>query len=97
MGMMDDMKNKAREAIEKNRDKIDQGMHKAAELANEKTGGKHSDKIDGMVERGKGALDKLDEPGQGDQPSQPNQSSRPNQSSQPGPPTPPTPPTAHPS
>ena len=87
MGMMDDMKNKAREAIEKNRDKIDQGMHKAAELANEKTGGKHSEKIDGMVERGKGALDKLDEPGQGDQP---------NQSSQPGPPTPPTPPTAHP-
>lgn len=93
MGMMDDMKNKAREAIEKNRDKIDQGMHKAAELANEKTGGKHSEKIDGMVERGKGALDKLDEPGQGDQP---NQSSQPNQSRQPGPPTPPTPPTAHP-
>ena len=62
MGMMDNLQDKAREAAEKHRDKIDQGLDKAAELANQKTGGQHADKIDQVVERGRDALDRMDEP-----------------------------------
>lgn len=72
MGMMDDMKDKARDAIEKNRDKIDEGMKKAAELAKEKAGSQHADKIDQMVDRGQGALDRMDDSGQTGDPGRPN-------------------------
>ena len=57
MGMMDEMKDKAKDAAGKHRDKIDEGIDKAAQMAKEKTGGKHDDKIDEGVERGKGAVD----------------------------------------
>jgi antitoxin protein of toxin-antitoxin system len=59
MGMMDEMKDKAKEAAGKHSDKIDEGMDKAGEMAKEKTGGKHDDKIDQGVERGKEALEDL--------------------------------------
>jgi hypothetical protein len=59
MGMMDEMKDKAKEAAGKHGDKIDEGMDKAGEMAKEKTGGKHDDKIDQGVERGKEALEDL--------------------------------------
>ena len=72
MGMMDDMKNKARDAIEKNRDKIDDGIQKAAEFAKDKAGSQHADKIDQMVDRGQGALDRMNES------DQPNDLDRPN-------------------
>lgn len=64
MGMMDNMKDKARDAIGKNRDKIDEGMRKAAALAKEKAGSQHAGKIDEMVDRGQGALDRMDDSGQ---------------------------------
>jgi hypothetical protein len=72
MGMMDDMKDKARDAIEKNRDKIDEGIQKAAGFAKEKAGSQHADKIDQMAERGKSALDRMDDSGQADEPGRPN-------------------------
>lgn len=68
MGMMD----KARGAIERNRDKIDQGMQKAAKLAKEKAGAQHADKIDRIVERGQDTLDRMDDSGRPGQPGQPN-------------------------
>jgi hypothetical protein len=75
MGFMD----KARDAIGKNRNKIDQGMQKAAKLAKEKAGTQHADKIDRAVEKGKDALDRMDD------------SSPPNQATPPDEPTPPGP------
>lgn len=42
MGIFD----KAKDAINDNADKIDGAVDKAAELIDEKTGGKHADKID---------------------------------------------------
>lgn len=59
MGMMDNMKQKAKEAAAQHGDKIDQAMDKAAELAKEKTGGRHDDKIDKGVEKGKQAVEDL--------------------------------------
>jgi hypothetical protein len=55
MGMMDEMKEKARE----NRDKIEEGMDKAAEKAKEKAGDEHSGKVDSALQKGKDALDKF--------------------------------------
>jgi hypothetical protein len=57
MGMMDNMKDKAKDAAGQHGDKIDEGMDKAGDMAKEKTGGQHDDKIDQGVERGKGAVE----------------------------------------
>jgi hypothetical protein len=55
--MMDNMKDKAKDAAGQHGDKIDEGMDKAGDMAKEKTGGQHDDKIDQGVERGKGAVE----------------------------------------
>jgi hypothetical protein len=57
MGMMDNMKDKAKDAAGQHGDKIDEGMDKAGDMAKEKTGGQHDDKIDQGVERGKDAVE----------------------------------------
>ncbi|MDQ1498791.1 MAG: hypothetical protein QOI86_2131 [Actinomycetota bacterium] len=57
MGMMDNMKDKAKDAAGQHGDKIDEGMDKAGDMAKEKTGGQHDDEIDQGVERGKGAVE----------------------------------------
>jgi ABC-type transporter Mla subunit MlaD len=59
MGMMDNMKQKAKEMADKHGDKIDGALDKAANLAKEKTGGQHDDKIDRGVEKAKQATDDL--------------------------------------
>jgi hypothetical protein len=59
MGKMDEMKKKARDALTKNRDKIDERIDQAAEKAKEKAGDEHSGKVDSVIERGKDALDKF--------------------------------------
>ena len=59
MGMMDNMKDKAQDAMGEHGDKIDEGMDKAGDAAKEKTGGQHDDKIDSGVERGKQAIDDM--------------------------------------
>ena len=59
MGKMDELKNKAREALSEHRDKIEEGMDKAAEKAREKAGSEHSGKVDSLLDKGRDALDKL--------------------------------------
>jgi hypothetical protein len=59
MGMMDNMKDKAKEAAGQHGDKMDEGMDKAGEMAKQKTGGQHDDKIDQGVERGKDAVEDI--------------------------------------
>lgn len=61
MGVMDNMKDKARDAAGEHGDKVDQGIDKAGEMAKEKTGGKHDDKIDQGMERGRDAMQDLGE------------------------------------
>ncbi|SNC71643.1 MT0933-like antitoxin protein [Kytococcus aerolatus] len=47
MGMnLDGMKDKAGQAYDDNKEKADAGLDKAADMADQKTGGKHGDKID---------------------------------------------------
>lgn len=60
MGFLDNAKNKLSDAVDKNGDKISQGLDKAAGFVNEKTGHKHADKIDGGLAKAKDALDGLD-------------------------------------
>jgi ElaB/YqjD/DUF883 family membrane-anchored ribosome-binding protein len=59
MGKMDELKNKAREALTEHRDKIEDGMDKAADKAKEKASDEHSGKIDSMLDKGRDALDKF--------------------------------------
>ncbi len=59
MGMMDNLKDKAKDAAREHGDKIADGLDKARNMAKEKTGGQHDDKIDQGVERAKQAVEDL--------------------------------------
>lgn len=56
MGFFDKIKN----LVKGNKGKVEQGLDKAADTIDSKTGGKYSDKIDTGVDKAKDALDKLD-------------------------------------
>ena len=56
MGLFD----KAKDLLSDNKDQVKDGIDKVADLADDKTGAKHTDKIDTAVEKAKDALDKLD-------------------------------------
>ena len=60
MGFLDKLRGKASDAVDEHGDKIADGIDKAADVADEKTGGKHTDKIDAGADKAKDALDKLD-------------------------------------
>lgn len=60
MGFLDDAKEKLKDAVDSQGDKIAQGLDKAGDLVDDKTGGKHGDKIDSAVDKAKDALDGLD-------------------------------------
>ncbi len=60
MGMFDDLKKKATAAVDEHGEKIASGIDKAADLADQKTKGKHGGQIDKGASAAKGALDKLD-------------------------------------
>ncbi len=60
MGFLDDAKDKLTKAVDDHGDKIADGIDKAADFADQKTGGKHTDKIDGATGQARDALDKLD-------------------------------------
>jgi len=60
MGFLDNAKDKLGDAVDQHGDKISDGIDKAAALADEKTGGKHTDKIESATGKAKDALDKLD-------------------------------------
>ncbi|WP_033289610.1 antitoxin [Amycolatopsis jejuensis] len=61
MSFFDQAKDKIQEFAGKNPDKVGEGIDKAADFADEKTGGKHSDQI-------QSGADKLKERFGGDQP-----------------------------
>ena len=60
MGFMDKAKAKLTDAVDQHGDKIAQGIDKAGSVVNEKTGGKHADKIDQATGKARDALDSLD-------------------------------------
>ena len=60
MSFMDKAKAKLTEAVDQHGDKIAQGIDKAGNVVNEKTGGKHAGKIDQATGKARDALDSLD-------------------------------------
>ncbi len=60
MGMFDNLRDKATEAVDEHGDKIGEGLDKAGEFADEKTDGKYGDKIDQGTDVAKDQLDNLD-------------------------------------
>jgi hypothetical protein len=58
--MFDNIKDKASDLVDDHGDKVGEGLDKAGDLADEKTGGKYSDQIDGGVDQAKDRLDGLD-------------------------------------
>jgi len=60
MGIFDNVRKKATKAVDDHGDKIAKGIDKAAGMADSKTQGKHSDKVDKGSRAAKDALDKLD-------------------------------------
>ncbi|MEU8226316.1 antitoxin [Kribbella sp. NPDC048915] len=60
MGMFDNMKDKAGDVVDDHGDKVSEGLDKAGEFANEKTGGEHGDKITQGTDMAKDRLDSLD-------------------------------------
>jgi hypothetical protein len=60
MGFLSDVKSKLTKAVDSQGEKIGDGLDKAAGLADKKTDGKYSDKIETGVDKAKDALDHLD-------------------------------------
>ena len=70
MGFLDKLKKSTADVTEKaggvvaeHGDKIDDGIDKAAAVADDKTGGKHTDKIDKAADTAKGLVDKIETDG----------------------------------
>jgi hypothetical protein len=61
MGFLDDAKNKIEGLVGGHGDKVKEGLDKAGDLADDKTGGKYGDQIDGTVDKAKDAVDGLDQ------------------------------------
>ena len=53
---MSDLFDKAKNLIEANADKVDGALDKLAEVVDEKTGGKHKDKIEKGADQAKSAI-----------------------------------------
>ncbi len=60
MSFLDKAKAALTDAVDQHGDKIAQGIDKAGSVVNEKTGGKHADKIDKATGKARDALDQLD-------------------------------------
>jgi hypothetical protein len=60
MGKLEEMKNKAKDLVTENRDRIDDGLEKAGDMINQRTGGKHEDKIDQGLAKAKEGLDRAE-------------------------------------
>ena len=57
MGLLDTVK----KALKGRGKQIESGIDKVADVVDEKTGGKHTEKIDDAADKAKGIVDKLDE------------------------------------
>ena len=64
MGIFDKFKKKAADVAGEHGDKIEGGIDKAAEFADDKTAGKYTDKIETGTEKAKDLLDGLGEGGE---------------------------------
>jgi hypothetical protein len=60
MGMFDNIKDNAQDLVDSQGDKVGEGLDKAGDFVDDKTGGKYSDQIDQGADRAKDALDGLD-------------------------------------
>ncbi|HEX7716240.1 MAG TPA: antitoxin [Marmoricola sp.] len=60
MGFLQDVKSKLTKAVDSQGDKIGQGLEKAGDMVDKKTGGKYAEKIESGVDKAKDALDDLD-------------------------------------
>lgn len=60
MGMFDDIKAKAEGLVDEHGQQVGEGLDKAGDAVDAKTGGQHSSQIDEGVKRAKEALDGLD-------------------------------------
>ncbi len=56
MGLLDDVTGKAKDLVEGNEDKVEAGIDAAADFADDKTGGEHTDKIDMAADKAKDLL-----------------------------------------
>jgi hypothetical protein len=56
MGLMDTIKN----ALKGKGKQVESGIDKVADVVDDKTGGKHTDKIEGAAEKAKDVVNKLD-------------------------------------
>lgn len=65
MGFLDKLKKKAGEAADQHGDKIGEGLDKAKNFVDDKTGGKLGSKGDAAVDKAKDAIHKLGEKGDG--------------------------------
>ncbi len=59
MGAFDSIKDKAKDFAGKNPDKVDQGIDKAGDAVDAKTGGQHADKVDMAQDKANQAADKF--------------------------------------
>lgn len=69
MGLLDKLKGakgKVGEKVAEHGEQIEGGLDKAAGFINDKTGGKHADKIEGATGKAKDALGKLSDRGDAD-------------------------------
>ncbi len=64
MGIFDKFKKKTADVGEEHGDKIEPGIDKAAEVADDKTGGKYTDKIESGSEKAKDLVEGPDEGGE---------------------------------
>ncbi|MGO4662805.1 antitoxin [Terrabacter sp. 2TAF16] len=60
MGVFDNMKDRASELVDQHGDQVGDGVDKAGDLVDEKTGGQYADKVDQGQDGLKNALDGLD-------------------------------------
>ena len=63
MGFLDRFKKKAADLAEDHGDKIEGAIDKAADVADDKTGGKYSDKIESGADAAKDAIEGLSDDG----------------------------------
>ena len=60
MSMFDNIKDKVQGLVDEHGDKAGEGIDKAGDLVDEKTGGQYSEQIDSGADKAKDALDGLD-------------------------------------
>jgi hypothetical protein len=57
--LIEEHQDEVKEFIEEHEDQVTEGVDRVAEFVDDKTGGKHSDKIDSATEKAKDAVAKL--------------------------------------